>query len=480
MANNEDETVTNTPREGERVEEAYDPTRRLTRQEAIRTSRYMTPEILEALLAYKRNRRGELLKKCLGLRGRDEQRRMGRREIQELSVLDKEIPMLEGELSSLAVAADPVAIGSGLGKTAREVVETTFEQPSTAATMESDKLAVAEQQPRKDVNTKGIAEGAMSDLPALSDFEKRKLAVQWDTIRDNQKLTDEHLSGYDRERGRLLGVAAKPTRAVNPLRSKEAALSLGLDPSVKVAEARFRQTDWEYWRHWCSSGFGHEVYRDWLHTMTRQISNELASIWKGKSDVTDRWFTGTCAPAIERALAVLVKQRIAQARDIESKRLEQVPTGNPIFDEIRAGGDNLSLSAQNAIRLAWAQTEKREGPAEDDFPNAKKTPVTEAYRTEPTHAEAEPKNEKIDTRADSAPKLLNRASWFKARLAEREWNKHDLQRHAGPEHRTTQKILDGLNVQEDVLQKAIRGLQWKMTHKGINLSEVKQSEIPSD
>src|SRR5438105_1177504 len=125
----------------------------------------------------------------------------------------------------------------------------------------------------------------MADLPALSDSTKRKLAVQWDSIRDNQKLTDEHLPGYDRERRRLLGIAAKPARGVNPLRPKEAARSLGLDPSVRAAEARFRQTDWEYWRHWCSSGFAYEVYRDWLDAITRQISTDLASIWNGKSDV---------------------------------------------------------------------------------------------------------------------------------------------------------------------------------------------------
>ncbi len=41
--------------------------------------------------------------------------------------------------------------------------------------------------------------------------------------------------------------------------------------------------------------------------------------------MTDRWFQNTCAPAIEKALAALVKQRIAQARDVESKRLEHAP-----------------------------------------------------------------------------------------------------------------------------------------------------------
>lgn len=52
----------------------------------------------------------------------------------------------------------------------------------------------------------------------------------------------------------------------------------------------------------------------------------------------------------------------------------------------------------------------------------------------------------------------NRASWLKARLRERKWNKHDLGRHGGPEHRTTQKILDGLPVRDDQLQKVAGAL----------------------
>jgi 16S rRNA C967 or C1407 C5-methylase (RsmB/RsmF family) len=66
------------------------------------------------------------------------------------------------------------------------------------------------------------------------------------------------------------------------------------------------------------------VYRDWLDSVTRQVSAELANIWKGRSEVTDRWFDSTCAPAIKKALAVLVKQRIVQARDVETKRLERL------------------------------------------------------------------------------------------------------------------------------------------------------------
>jgi len=99
-------------------------------------------------------------------------------------------------------------------------------------------------------------------VPELSESIKRKLVVQWDTLRDNNKLTEDHLSGYDRERQRLLGMPANPPSHVRPLRPHAAARDVGLDPSIRAAEARFRGADWEYWLLWCSSGFGYEVYRE--------------------------------------------------------------------------------------------------------------------------------------------------------------------------------------------------------------------------
>lgn len=186
------------------------------------------------------------------------------------------------------------------------------------------------------IHSRNSAEGAMPDLPLLSEATKRKLELQWETVRDQQKLTDQELSDYDKERQRLLRIPANPPSHVRPLRPHFTARNVGLTQSVTAAEARFRGLDREYWSNWCSSRFGYEVYRDWLDTITRQVSVELAKIWKGRSDVTDRWFDTTCAPAMEKALAALVKQRIAQARDVETKRLER-PTPRAVPGGSEAG-----------------------------------------------------------------------------------------------------------------------------------------------
>ena len=209
----------------------------------------------------------------------------------------------------------------------------------------------------------------MADLPALSESTKRKLAVEWESIRDNHELTDEHLAGYDLGRQWLWGTLAKPPHGMNLgglnigrtfEDRKRAAHWLGCDPSVRASLARFGGIDSEYWSHWGLSGCGYEVYRDWLNSITRQVLAEFASIWKGRSPVTDRWFEDTCAPAIEKALADRVKQRIKQARRVEINRLEQ-----------------------KARAEAWARA------AEGDFPKAKQTGATEPSRDEATRAEAE-------------------------------------------------------------------------------------------
>jgi hypothetical protein len=51
-----------------------------------------------------------------------------------------------------------------------------------------------------------------------------------------------------------------------------------------------------------------------------------------------------------------------------------------------------------------------------------------------------------------------RASWLAERLHERGWDTHELSRQRGPDHKTTQKILDGQDVREDVLEKVANAL----------------------
>ncbi len=76
-------------------------------------------------------------------------------------------------------------------------------------------------------------------------------------------------------------------------------------------------------------------------------------------------------------------------------------------------------------------------------------------------------------KASLKPTFPKRASWLKERLRERSWNKHDLARQRGPDHKTTQKVLGGLSVREDVLEKLATALSRKVT-------KVAVLDIPQD
>ena len=90
-----------------------------------------------------------------------------------------------------------------------------------------------------------------------------------------------------------------------------------------------------------------------------------------------------------------------------------------------------------------------------------------------TIRETPPAELKNETRTKVLPSFPKRAAWLAERLHERSWNKHDLSRERGPDHKTVQKILDGLAVREDVLDKVANGLSAK---KGkVNVVDIPQN-----
>jgi hypothetical protein len=61
-------------------------------------------------------------------------------------------------------------------------------------------------------------------------------------------------------------------------------------------------------------------------------------------------------------------------------------------------------------------------------------------------------------RAAKQVQFPERAVWLQAQLTRLGWNKHMLARYGGPDHKSTQKVLDGLAVAESVLAKIAEGL----------------------
>jgi hypothetical protein len=171
-----------------------------------------------------------------------------------------------------------------------------------------------------------------------------------------------------------------------------------------------------------------------------------------------------------------VELRSGLARHIEVSVGLHIHPGNPMLIELNKG-----LNFFRAKKTPWAaipQTKRR-----SRWHASALTAEALAHTARRMTAEA---TARIAGRgqpgavAVSRPPFPNRAAWLKARLAEREWNEHNLQAAGGPEHRTTLKILKGLHVQDGVLRKVILGLQSKMTHKRHALPEVQDSDIPNN
>jgi len=91
-----------------------------------------------------------------------------------------------------------------------------------------------------------------------------------------------------------------------------------------VAEGRFKDLSGEYWQIWLVFGDGYEGFVGWLDILKRQVSAEVASVWKGGSKSVDHWYKKVGAPAVEAALTALVKEGTRRKRAEELTRLELV------------------------------------------------------------------------------------------------------------------------------------------------------------
>src|ERR1035441_4613523 len=109
--------------------------------------------------------------------------------------------------------------------------------------------------------------------------------------------------------GNETGSQELPPRVPGVRRHEEEADGVGVFSSVTVAQAQFNDLLVEYWRLWCSSGDAYESFGGWLRLLKRQVTDDIASIWKGESNSLDRWYKRACGPAVEEALESLVERR---------------------------------------------------------------------------------------------------------------------------------------------------------------------------
>jgi hypothetical protein len=176
---------------------------------------------------------------------------------------------------------------------------------------------------------------------------------------------------------------------------------------------------------------------------------------------------------------VTAEQRAKDLEELLQRTLDDCETFLlRVEGAVGLAADNLKTQTELRLttRLHFWRTEAFRLAFEDESSSkTSRSKTPHAFFVEKAHS-----GESMPTCATPESQFPNRARWLEARLDEREWNKHELQRYGGPEHRTTQKILDGSNIQQDVLRKVIVGLNSKLTHKGRYLPAIKESDIPND
>jgi hypothetical protein len=164
------------------------------------------------------------------------------------------------------------------------------------------------------------------------------------------------------------------------------------------------------------------------------------------------------------------------------------PAGFGYWVDNWGGSIKSDVMSQLEATTEWAQFEdellvlaesKREG-VQDHKPNKLLVPVKTNADVVPTGDSRFPPAltvGKARSKADE-PKFPDRATWLNERLRERGWNKHDVSRQGGPDHKTVQKILDGERVREDALEKMALALSKVSGSKKlptVNLLDIPQT-----
>ena len=114
-------------------------------------------------------------------------------------------------------------------------------------------------------------------------------------------------------------------------------------------------------------------------------------------------------------------------------------------------------------------------------PEPEATPQPDSEPAQPLSTESLPPHKAI-----AAPPLQfpNRAAWLKERLRERHWSPLKLEQKAGPgglDHKTIQKVLDGVKVTNGVLDRLATALSnYTPRPGGAVLNRVTEFDIPRD
>jgi hypothetical protein len=200
------------------------------------------------------------------------------------------------------------------------------------------------------------------------------------------------------------------------------------------------------------------VLRDAVVVPEQRDQTHHLLIFPGEAPLTD-------APPLEPLLSTMPVAAEQSFADM-AKRMEEA------VRQTQPGEDTKSESkAAEAMARAAASGTTQSELASDTSPKAEPVSAQPSPEIVPNSGNG------TDLRAAGADPLFpERAAWLNDRLRERSWNKHEVSRQGGPDHKTVQKIRDGARVREDVLDKLAKALSNAPDSK--KLPKVSLLDIP--
>jgi hypothetical protein len=202
----------------------------------------------------------------------------------------------------------------------------------------------------------GASDWKTSDLPALSGTTMRILELRWLALLETHQLEGEAVRFYaGADKATRHYALAKPLDSfhrkskyyngwlTNYLSSRR---KCGIPSSVDLAKGWFQELAREYMTLW-SPRDGCELFELHLQLIEQRVLEDVASVWKGRSDAIQQWYETVCLPAVRPAVSDVLKGFRSLARRSELAALGSGRNGSatPASKLLGSTPDPLQKSA---------------------------------------------------------------------------------------------------------------------------------------
>ncbi len=335
------------------------------------------------------------------------------------------------------------------------------------------------------------------DLPELPEAIRRKLALQWEELKEERGFTGEHLN-WPRTRRKQLGKGLPALgHALRPIYEPEERVGIG--ETINLAKERFRQLAEEYFGQWSAEKDGRcDWFAMWLQGIRALVVAEVAEVWSQRGG----WFEHFCRADLDSGLAPLVTEWASKARKAEIQRLKGETAGSPVEFKY-SQGFQIDPAYQRTMEEAYRAIERSRKVLERSTPSpepsipellaelgrrnterhaAPENVQAQPLSTKPLESQAEPAGRTLPAptlpndpaSARTAPLFPKRAAWLKSEMAKRgNMTCYGLKKVGGPDQKTTKRILEGRPVRDDKLDLVARALSFQG-------ARVLRADIPSD